>query len=244
MEKNKKRNIVILIILIMLIIIGLHAFTKSRASKIIKITANINDNGGLLNDEVTTLLATNEGENGVAIVLPSFINQKKIKKYMITKKEIIDESKTDADSINNTITNTASESVDNKIANNTSEKIIDTKTDNSISKENTSSEIKKEEIVEMKPGEKIYLTQEEIENEKITLKVEYDTLELEDKIFYNKKLVLYDDDENEKLAVSGYMPHDTEMKVEEVDLSNLEEQITQGYPNYLLIRRLSNKPYF
>ena len=37
----------------------------------------------------------------------------------------------------------------------------------------------KVETVEMKPGEKVYLTQEEIENSQIELNVEYDTIDID-----------------------------------------------------------------
>ena len=44
-----------------------------------------------------------------------------------------------------------------------------------------------QEIIEKNPGEKIYLTQGEIENKEINLKVEYDTKEQSDEsLIYNK----------------------------------------------------------
>ena len=94
--------------------------------------------------------------------------------------------------------------------------------------------------VEMLPGEKIYLTQEELENLQTTLNVEYDTIENDKndiQILYNKKLILKDDEDSEKLIISGYMPSDTAMQVNEVDTSNIdiENEMEQNYPNKTII---------
>ena len=83
---SKKRRIVILIIAIILIIVGIRVFTKSRASKTLEITANFKDEGGLLSDEISTVTATDEGENGTSFVLPDFANDKKVNKYIVAQK--------------------------------------------------------------------------------------------------------------------------------------------------------------
>ena len=91
MKKTSKKYIVILIILIILIIVGLKAFMSSKANKQIEITANFSDLNKMANDEKTTILATNDGENGMEIILPEFANEKKVSKYIITKKDIIND---------------------------------------------------------------------------------------------------------------------------------------------------------
>lgn len=194
MKRIGKREIVILIILIILIIVGLQAFTKSRASKTVEITTNFKDDSSLLNDEISVLTAVNEGESGTSIILPEIINTKKVDKYIITKKEIIETENNDNNS-----------------------------------------------VVEMLPNEKIYLTQEELENKEITLSVKYDYIEVNSQILYNKKLNIKDENENELLTVFGYMPSDTQMKIDEIDITALENEISQNYPNYYIIGNYSIK---
>ena len=88
---SKKKNIAIWIVLIILIIIGLRVFTKSKASKIETITANFKDNSGILSDEISEVLATNEGDSGVSLILPDIVKDKKISKYIVLKKDIIND---------------------------------------------------------------------------------------------------------------------------------------------------------
>ena len=70
MKRKNKNFIIILIVLIILIIVGLKAFNNSKANKTIEITANFKDVEGLVSDEKMTLVASNDGENGMAIILP------------------------------------------------------------------------------------------------------------------------------------------------------------------------------
>ena len=183
---SKKRKIVILIILTILIIIGLRVFTKSRASKTVEITAKFKDESRLLSDEISTVMATNEGESGISLVLPDFANDKKVSKYMVTPK--------------------------------------------SIEEENTEEQ---EKTIEMLPGDKIYLTQEEIEQAQVELNVEYDTLEVNEQILYNKKLTYSKENSEEEIVKAyGYMFADTKIQVAEADISNVTEEITTNYSDW------------
>ena len=206
MKKIKKSNIIILIILIMFTIIALRAFTKSRASKTLEVSVNFKDNASLLSEEVSVLTAINEGEAGVAITLPEFINTKKVCKYIVTKKEVIQTEENDTNSIENT---------------------LDENSDNTTNTEETKMEIL--------PNEKIYLTQEEIDNLQMELVVEYDYIEINSQNLYKKELVVNDDNGNEILSVLGYMPNDVQIKVEEIDITNLESEILEKYPNRNII---------
>ena len=182
---SKKRMIVILIIAIILIIVGIRVFTKSRASKTLEITANFKDEGGLLSDEIATVTATDEGENGTSFVLPDFANDKKVNKYIVEQKNI-----------------------------------------------ESSNEENQQNIIEMLPGDKIYLTQDEIEQSQIELKVEYDTKDINEKKLYNKKLIKPSDDNKEELVkVSGYMPVDAKLEVTQADISNIQDEVITNYPN-------------
>ena len=284
MKKTSKKYIVILIILIILIIVGLKAFMSSKANKQIEITANFSDLNKMSNDEKTTILATNDGENGMEIILPEFANEKKVSKYIITKKDIINDetestktesaktedtktestktesTKTESTKTENTKTestkteNTKTESTKTESTKTESTKTESTKTE-STKTESTKTESTKSEstetkntnaeenqinntVVEKLPGEKIYLTQEEIENKTINFEVIYDTIEIEGKIFYSKKVAYKDEDNYELVAVLGYMPENTQINVTEIDVSGLEEEISRNYSNMLLVRKL------
>ena len=179
MKKTNKRNILVLIFLMILIIILLRAFSNSRANKVIEITANIQDNSSLLADEKTTLEAINEGESGFSITLPDVINTKKVTKYIVTQKEIIEnEEKEKQENVTNTTNETA-----NDIGSNKETGTIDVKQADTTNSQN----IEKTSKVEKLPGEKIYLTQEERENSSIILTVEYDKKEIKGETLYNKK---------------------------------------------------------
>lgn len=284
MKKTSKKYIVILIILIILIIVGLKAFMSSKANKQIEITANFSDLNKMANDEKTTILATNDGENGMEIILPEFANEKKVSKYIITKKDIINDetestktesaktedtktesTKTESTKTENTKTestkteNTKTESTKTESTKTESTKTESTKTEStkteSTKTESTKTESTKSEstetkntnaeenqinntVVEKLPGEKIYLTQEEIENKTINFEVIYDTIEIEGKIFYSKKVAYKDEDNYELVAVLGYMPENTQINVTEIDVSGLEEEISRNYSNMLLVRKL------
>ena len=166
MKKFNKKGIVKLIILIILIIMQIKAFDNSRANKLTYITAKIVDSGGLLSDENSTLIAINEGDNGMAITLPDFINTKKISKYIVTKKEIIETENTEENTVQENVIPEESSSIEEEVT--------------------VTEEVAAEDTVEMLPGDKIYLTQEEIDNLAITLTVQYDTLEVEEQTLYNK----------------------------------------------------------
>lgn len=211
MKKIDKKGIVKLIIFIILLIMQIRAFDNSRANKLTYITAKITDFSGLLSAETSTMIAINEADSGMAITLPDFINTKKISKYIVTKKEITETETTE----------TETEVTD--------ETTTETTTESSTETETT------EETVEMLPGEKVYLTQEEIDNLEIELTVQYDTIEVDTQILYNKKLTVTDTDDYELLSVLGYMPYDTVIETNEIDISSLESEILERYPDSFLI---------
>lgn len=169
MKKINKRKIVMLIILIVLIIVELKAFTGSRANKLIEITANIVDNSGLLSDEVYTMQAINEGEAGYCITLPDIINDKKILEYIVEEKEMNQETSKEEQGEQITVEN----QIEGNIINET--EVKDENDDKNL-----------DEMVKKNPGEKLYITLEEVENKSIALKAEYDTKEKDEKILYSK----------------------------------------------------------
>ena len=260
MKKTNKRNIVILIFLMIFIIILLRAFSNSRANKVIEITANIQDNSGLLVDEKTTLEAINEGESGFSITLPEVINTKKVTKYIVTQKEMLENTEEETKS---NITNTTNETT-NEIASD-SKSNEETNIINVEQADTTNPQvIEKTSKVEKLPGEKIYLTQEERKNSSIILTVEYDKKEIKGETLYNKELVLEDkendenkvddtniankedaidedSEDNEILFVSGYMPYDTELETAEVKIDRVKNEIEENYPDYLITENFDIK---
>ena len=257
MKKIDKKGIVKLIFLIIFLIMQIKAFDNSRANKLTYITAKIVDFSGLLSEETSTLVAINEGDNGMAITLPNILNTKKVSKYFITKKKIIEnESTEEPETIEETVTE---ESITVEEKTTTEEVVVEeeivTTEDDVIDEENLTTEedvvedevltteedviedeiSTTEETVEMLPGDKIYLTQEEIETLEITLKVQYDTIENDTLTLYNKTLTVKDTDDYELLSVSGYMPHDTEIENKEIDILDLENEIIEKYPDSILI---------
>ena len=293
MKRKNKNFIIILIVLIILIIVGLKAFNNSKANKTIEITANFKDVEGLVSDEKMTLVASNDGENGMAIILPEIVNEKKVKKYIITKKDISNENikntintKTETMATSNiktenaqteiTITksteteNTKSEAIVTKSTeteNTKSEATVtksteteNTKSEATVTKntetkntkseatiinntENFITETTKEDVktenIEKNPGEKIYLTQEELKNLEITLEINYDTIKEDSQILYNKQINYNDEDKNELLTVSGYMLLDTQLKVSDLDITKeLEQKLEQDYSDYNSVRKL------
>ncbi len=260
MKKTNKRNIVILIFLMIFIIILLRAFSNSRANKVIEITANIKDNSGLLVDEKTTLEAINEGESGFSITLPEVVNTKKVTKYIVTQKEMVENTEEETKS---NLTNTTNETT-NEIASD-SKSNEETNIINVEQADTTNPQvIEKTSKVEKLPGEKIYLTQEERKNSSIILTVEYDKKEIKGETLYNKELVLEDkendenkvddtniankedaidedSEDNEILFVSGYMPYDTELETAEVKIDRVKKEIEENYPDYLITENFDIK---
>lgn len=224
MKKINKKKILILIGFVIIVLLGIKAFRDSRAENVIDIESNFKDSSGLVSDETMQIKALNEGKNGISVTLPDIVNNKKIKKYIITKKDIMNDSTNEVS--NNVIENLVENEV-NESANVSTNASQDTAN-------NTSGETTNEDnIIEMNPGEKIYLTQEEKDNSEISFTIEYDTITVNQTVLYNKSLTVENDDK-EIICVSGYMPFDTQIKVENTDISNIENQIKQSYQDCVI----------
>ena len=79
--------------------------------------------------------------------------------------------------------------------------------------------VEDESSVEMLPGDKLYLTKEELETKKIELKLEYDTKDN----LYNQKLTANSDKFN--IEVEGYFPLDSTLNVNIVEKDALNQDI-------------------
>lgn len=221
MKKLNKKKIGILILLLIIIIIEIKAFTDSRASKLLEITAIVNDNSGYLSSSEISLEASSEGKAGYVVTLPNIVGDNVVSKYIVDKKDIEETKESKENSKNN----------ENKNSNKVNKKSQETK---------ETEETK--ETKEKKPGEKIYLTEEEAKAKKINLNVEYDKKEKNKQTLYNKVLEIMPNNEEEnknsdnkkenteeiknkdlKITVKGYMPKDAYLRVEEVKKENLSE---------------------
>lgn len=130
MRKIKRKNILILIVLLIAILFEIKVFTSSRANRLIEITANIIDEKGMAKQETITLQATNQGESGYAITLPSMVEGKKIETYLIEAKPIVSQNATKEEQ--NTTTNIVANEVRNR-GNDIAENSINNTTDNTAS---------------------------------------------------------------------------------------------------------------
>lgn len=286
-NKLNKKRIFILICLMMLVIFEIVAFRDSRASKIIDITASIIDSAENLETQQIALQATNTGKSGYAIVLPEYVDNKKIDSYIITEKNIhqIDEeiekneseesanenignSNNATQNVNENIggsnnaiqsvvenTGNSSNSTENNVKdgetvqNSVSEGSADTKSASNEANEKTESlnnegkegstsvqELSEEQSITVKaPGDTLYLSDEEVKNAQIELKVEYSTYVKNEQILYEQVIETSVDDDadgnaDSNIKIEGFMPigatiQATVVKIDEIE-NNLVDMLT------------------
>lgn len=208
MKKINKKKVIILILLVLLIIIEIVAFSRSGANKVIEIAVEIADEEENIENQNIGLVATNE-QNEYYITLPEYINEYKITQYNISR---IKENEVIEEEVNN---NTVE---DNEILN-TAENLEQSE---NVPQENV--ETVKEDI-ELTPGDKLYLTEKEIEDGNILINAKYDKKENGDLVLYNKEISI--NAEERTIKVSGYMPKEATLSVEKVEETEIQEQIDQ-----------------
>ena len=96
--KNKRR-IVILICLVVLVIFEIVALRNSKASKVIEILADVEDETKELEVQEIDIEAVDSGASGYYIILPEYVNNKRVGNYIIEEKNI--EEKTGKSQCNN-----------------------------------------------------------------------------------------------------------------------------------------------
>lgn len=205
MKKLNKKRIAILIFLVIVVIFEIIAFRDSRANKIIEVTLATVDNSGFLDVEDTLISAVNGEESGYYIFLPEYINEKRVSKYITKQKNI--KTKVEENVIENNIQ--VNEEIINQIDNNT---ILEEKAE--VETEET------EVTIEKLPKEKIYLTDEEVKNKAISVKVEYENLEKESQRYYYKQIEQKIN--NHIIKIKGYMPLNSKIKVTEAKQEEIE----------------------
>ena len=169
---NKRKTAIILIVMIMLlveiIILGL-----SRANNIKEIHTTIIDYGEKLEDDNLILDAINSGKDSYYVVLPDMINNKVVTSYYVALRN-------DGQSEETTATENA---VSNEI-NIDEEAQINTVVEDTSNTE-TNLETTKQVQMEKKPGDKLYLTATEIEEQKLNVIAKYDEKEKNGQLLYN-----------------------------------------------------------
>ena len=210
MKKRKSKNILLLIFLLTIFIISIILFNNSMANKVIKINAEISDNDGLLDNETLELSATEEENNSYSIILPEDINGKKVSEYTVEEALINEE---DSSGI---LEDEAKENTEN----NNNEIKLET-----VKESNDEELSRKETVVESskKPGDKIYLSNEQVENKEIEIVVKYDSKKVEDTILYNK--ILEKEKDNRNIKLEGYMPVNSTFVVEEIDAESINQEL-------------------
>lgn len=205
-QTNKRKTTIILIVMLMLLV-EIIILGFSRANNIKEIQTTIKDYGKNLKEDNLILNAINSGKNSYYIVLPDMINNKVVASYFA-----------DLRSVGETPT-----SDENTTAN---EEIKEQETEITQSEENleqnseTTTEVAQ---MEKKPGEKIYLTATEIEEQKLTLTVKYDEKEKNGEKLYNKQLERIVEGKN--ISVKGYMPADATISVETANEEKTKETL-------------------
>jgi hypothetical protein len=187
-----------IMLLVEIIILGL-----SRANNIKEIQTTIIDYGKKLEDDNLILDAINSGKDSYYVVLPNMINNKVVTNYYVALRN-------DGQSEETTATeNVESDEINVEI--NVNEE-IQTNTDaENINDTETSLETTKQVQMEKKPGDKLYLTATEIEEQKLNVIAKYDEKEKNGQLLYNKHLEQIIDDKN--VTVEGYMPADAILTV-------------------------------
>lgn len=195
---NKRKTAIILIVMIMLlveiIILGL-----SRANNIKEIHTTIIDYGEKLEDDNLILDAINSGKDSYYVVLPDMINNKVVTSYYVALRNDGQSEET-----------TATENAGSNEINIDEEAQINTVVEDTSNTE-TNLETTKQVQIEKKPGDKLYLTATEIEEQKLNVIAKYDEKEKNGQLLYNKHLEQIIDDKN--ITVEGYMPADAILTV-------------------------------
>lgn len=225
MRKLNVKQIGVLIVLILLLILQIKAFTDSKANKLTDITAKIIDVSGVLSDEIYMLKAVNEEENGTAITLPSVVNEKIIEKYIIEIKPINEESEETKEVIEEGEEDEETTQVIEEVEE-TAKVIEDIEQDEETTEEIVEEEPNAKVITEYKfPGEKLYLTIQELKNAQVELKAIYKTKEKNNQLLYEK--VLQEEAQEHKILMVGYMPEKAKINVSEVDKQEAQQAIRE-----------------
>lgn len=229
MRKLNLKKVVIVVLLAFFTLIELFALGLSKAKKISSINLCISDFDSFLEQFVVITDTYDGGESGYYIELPEFINTKRVSKYLIQEKQIIETQATienieeDENSANQT-ENTQANVVNEANAN-----------------ETKNAQIEKIENVEKQPGDRVFLTEQEINDSQIEVQALYDKKELDGSVKYNRLLEqkikkdeeqANSDDNLKNISIQGYLPENITLKLDEVEKEHqnlFEEKKIDGF---------------
>ena len=160
-----------------------------------------------LKEDNLILNAINSGKNSYYIVLPDMINNKVVASYFADLRSVGETPTSDENT-------TANEEIKEQ------ETEITQAEENLEQNSETTTEVAQ---MEKKPGEKIYLTATEIEEQKLTLTVKYDEKEKNGEKLYNKQLEQIVEGKN--ISVKGYMPADATISVKTANEEKTKETL-------------------
>ena len=217
MKKINTKKITIVILLFLITIIELLALGLSRAEKNKEINMTVIDNQKELEDISFKINAFDGGESGYYITLPETVNNIKVSSFLITKKEIISEKSNTTENVSQDTNSTVNE------VNNTT-----------INPEET------EKTVSQAAGDRVYLTQEELENAAITIQAIYDTKTINEEKLYNH-IVQLETEETVIPSIQGYVPMTVKLINDEIsssDETTIKENINLENCNIMQIYNL------
>lgn len=187
MRKINKKKIATIFLLLFIIIIELLALDFSNAEKTKEISLTITDSQKKISDYAFKINAYDSGDSGYYIILPETVNDKKVKNYLVEKKEIETNNETEKTENNtNNVSNEAiqntniiDENVINESDNIIQNDIIYENINNAVENNTINETIEMENneattVVKMQAGDRVYLTNQELENAQMTIEVEYE----------------------------------------------------------------------
>lgn len=219
---------------------------NSKAENVIKLNATVIDEDIAIDDTCSEIKVSENDNQEYIVKFPKIQTNFVVKKYIFVNEEDFNtynnykekikkltenEEKDESSENENTASNTEKTSESSNTVNNTGKPNVD-KDKNLEQIEKEFEEFKKEIIengvgVAVEPEEDYVLSDEEIENKNIYVIAEYDTEEKHNQILYNKYISKQTEQNN--IIINGYMPKDAEIKVSDVDVSNVQDKINEKY---------------
>ena len=219
---------------------------NSKAENVIKLNATVIDEDIAIDDTCSEIKVSENDNQEYIVKFPKIQTNFVVKKYIFVNEEDFNtynnykekikkltenEEKDESSENENTASNTEKTSESSNTVNNTGKPNVD-KDKNLEQIEKEFEEFKKEIIengvgVAIEPEEDYVLSDEEIENKNIYVIAEYDTEEKHKQILYNKYISKQTEQNN--IIINGYMPKDAEIKVSDVDVSNVQDKINEKY---------------
>ncbi len=248
-----KKRIITLICIIMLVLFEIVAFKNSRANKIIEITASIIDDAQMLEVAQIKLEAANSGASGYYLTLPEYIENKKVGTYFIEEKNINQDEETGSEEEENQedeslLEEEASyeitqENLEENVQENEQIDVQEEKEQvNTVDDQTETVSSESSNIIKKQPGEVLYLTQTEVEEQSITLTVSYNYYEKNEQVLYEQRIQTEIDDDEDgtndtTIIVDGYMPLGSVVSATNVYMETIEDTIKNELTNKISFKR-------